>query len=196
MVFRLIGRLAFPLYAWMIGNGYKHTSNAGKYLWRLVWMGLISQLPYRLIMTTINPGFNGLNIFTTLVLGLLGVMLVNQKQTGGLVKILGVIGLVAVGETIKVDYGGLGVLLTIGLGKWVENRIKSGLFLGFVVLISLVIYWSGLNWLAILRVGTLLALPLILAYNGLQGSKRFNWLFYWIYPVHLVILLIIKMVWL
>ena len=57
-LFRIIGRIAFPIFAYQIGVGYKNTKNLRKYLLRLLLVGIISQVPYSLLFTT-----KTLNIF-------------------------------------------------------------------------------------------------------------------------------------
>lgn len=43
---RIIGRIAFPIYAFAVFIGYKHTRNVQKYIWRLFWIAVISQVPF------------------------------------------------------------------------------------------------------------------------------------------------------
>ncbi len=69
IVLRIIGRLAFPLFAFLITEGYRHTSNFNRYLGRLFIFAIISQYPFWLAF-----GFDaGLNIFSTLFLGLIAI---------------------------------------------------------------------------------------------------------------------------
>ena len=64
-----IGRLAFPIFAFQISEGYIHTNNLKKYFMRLFLFALISQIPFSLFRSSYISGF-GLNIFFTLFLGL------------------------------------------------------------------------------------------------------------------------------
>lgn len=67
--YNLIGRLAFPIFAFQISEGYTHTRDLNKYFWRLFLFAVISQIPFNLFEYAF--GFDlSLNIFFTLLLGL------------------------------------------------------------------------------------------------------------------------------
>ena len=68
--FNYIGRLAFPIFAYQIGEGYVHTKNIKLYFFRLGLFAIVSQIPYMLFHSIISANFS-LNIFFTLFLGLL-----------------------------------------------------------------------------------------------------------------------------
>ena len=70
----LIGRLAFPIFAFQISEGYYHTKNLKKYFLRLFLFALISQIPFMLFMSTYTNAFS-LNIFCTLFVGLLAIFI-------------------------------------------------------------------------------------------------------------------------
>lgn len=67
--FNYIGRIAFPIFAFQISEGYIHTKNLKKYSFRLFIFALISQIPFMLFHSIISSDFY-LNIFFTLLLGL------------------------------------------------------------------------------------------------------------------------------
>jgi len=67
-----IGRIAFPIFAYQISEGYIHTSNLRKYFLRLLVFALISQIPFSLFLSMYSDNFY-LNIFFTLLLGLLAI---------------------------------------------------------------------------------------------------------------------------
>ena len=69
-----IGRIAFPIFAFQISEGYIHTKNLKKYLLRLFVFALISQAPYALYRSAFFASFS-LNVFFTLFLGLIGIIL-------------------------------------------------------------------------------------------------------------------------
>ena len=66
-VLRIIGRLSFPLFAWLIANGAYHTKNMHAYLVRLFIFALISQVPFSLAFRLISPLDTGLNILSLLL---------------------------------------------------------------------------------------------------------------------------------
>ena len=72
--FNLIGRIAFPIFAFQITEGYIHTKSLKKYMTRLGIFAIISQIPFILfIRKFINPTSISLNVFFTLFLGLLSI---------------------------------------------------------------------------------------------------------------------------
>ena len=72
--FNYIGRIAFPIFAFQISEGYIHTKNLKKYLIRLMVFALISQIPYILFLSLYSRGVR-LNVFFTLALGLIAICL-------------------------------------------------------------------------------------------------------------------------
>src|SRR5258706_14601073 len=80
ILLRAIGRLSFPLFAWLIASGAIHTSSINFYLKRLFIFGCISQIPFILVNRFFNPNFWELNIFFTLFLGLLAIKFLKEKR--------------------------------------------------------------------------------------------------------------------
>src|SRR5690554_4189669 len=75
IIFRLLGRIAFPIFAYHISIGYINTSNLKKYAIRLFLFGLISQLPYNILFQN-----GSLNIFFTLFLGLICIYALDKRN--------------------------------------------------------------------------------------------------------------------
>ena len=94
---RLIGRLAFPLFAFFITEGFRKTSNLKKYLQRLFILALISQLPY---WTALGMDA-GLNIFFTLTLGLLALYLRDKYSTDFPVFLLAILALISLSPFVR-----------------------------------------------------------------------------------------------
>lgn len=198
----LIGRLAFPIFAWGIANGYHHTSNLKKYMTRLGMFALISQIPFTLAYVVLLYTPTVLNIFFTLLLGLCAIALYDRiphKGLGALVVLL----LSLVASIMPTDYGAYGVLLTfvfyLTYGKpKLMIQYQTALwallfFLGIVALATplksmaltfLIPQTLAVQFVALLSVG------LIALYTGVQGP-RMKWLFYWYYPLHLLVLVYI-----
>ncbi len=105
--FNLIGRIAFPIFAFQIVQGYIHTHDLKKYALRLFIFACVSQIPFMLFLTTFYDSFY-LNIFFTLCLGILclyGYDKIKNKYLGVLFAIL----ICIVAQFIQVDYGAYGV---------------------------------------------------------------------------------------
>lgn len=190
---RIIGRLAFPIFAWMITNGYQYTSNRVRYLTRLGVFALISQVPFSLAFQ--QGMFNHLNIFFTLALGLIAIHCyeIIESKHG---KAAAVLGIAFVAELLHTDYGLYGVA-TIAL-FWIYRQDFRGLvrmqvFINVTMALpALLIAISG-DWSALLgtmQAASLLSLLLIRQYNGRLGPKV-RYAFYAFYPGHLLVLYLI-----
>lgn len=196
--FRVIGRLSFPLFAWMISMGYVYSRNVKKYLSRLLIFAIVMELPFLLPIELLkNTGKDTLNIFFTLALGLLSIYVYDKTKNKGMgIVIVLIIGLF--GEFIKVDYGLYGVLTIFFFYVFRENYKK----LLYSLLLINVLYVIGTNYTYIIggykltfssyiQLFSVLALGIVFNYNGQKG-RSCKYLFYFFYPVHLIILYLIS----
>ena len=105
----LIGRIAFPIFAFQIVQGYMHTHNVKNYAFRLFSFACISQVPFMLFLSIFYDTYY-LNIFFTLLLGIIclyGYDKIKNKYLGILFAIL----ICIVAHFIQVDYGAYGVII-------------------------------------------------------------------------------------
>lgn len=192
---RIIGRLSFPLFGWLIANGYRHTSNANQYLIRLLIFAFISQIPFALVGNSMSEPLSSLNIFFTLWLGLSTIALLDRFASLPAKVICGSLG-VALGWILPVDYGAAGVLSIIAFHLsfkryWLMFGLQLlifGLFFTLPLLVDLaqipglvvhpVRLWQPLAAASVL---------LIALYNGRKGHSM-KYLFYLFYPTHLLLL--------
>ena len=172
LAFRYIGRLSFPLFAWLVGQGEKYTKNFNSYFIRLaVWAGISQPLYYVLF------NFSNLNILVTLLIGLLAIKigkLVNFKYSIWLI-------FAGVAQAINTSYGFYGILVITVLSEFNSNDFKW--WLQWILVNLLVLAIPGSKHYQLLAV---LAPLIIMLWNGKQGQKAK--LFYFFYPVHLFIL--------
>ncbi len=175
LIFRIIGRLALPIFAFGIANGYKHTSDLKKYFFRLLVFALVAQVPF---MLAINA--QKLNILFTFVYGLAVLFLLDKK------KYILVLVLLLLSTKLPMDYGYYGILAIFAF-FFFKNKLA---LMAFFLLITAV-YSFDLQWYHQLLslVGVLLMLYFPVKLFKLQLPK---YLFYWFYPIHLIILLFIK----
>ena len=192
VVFRTIGRLTAPIMSWFLVQGYLHTSSKKRYALRLFIFALISQIPFSLVRSNKIWG-NELNVIFTLLISFLILCIIDSAL-----------------DTVPK------VLLTIILfvlsvfGDW-------AIFMPFMVLIfyllkdkkrALIIFYSILSLLVVIsditilcikgyhwywelwQLGMFLFIPLFLLYNGEPGSRApfHKWFFYAFYPLHLLVL--------
>ena len=169
---RLVGRLAFPLFCFLLVEGFLHTSNVKKYALRLALFALVSEVPFDLAVfgTLFDPKHQ--NVFFTLLIGLLVMIAADRFREKVWVQVVIYAAGMAAGLLLQTDYGYKGVLLIIILYIFRYER-KTQALAG-----ALTISWELTAPLAFLP---------ILAYNGKRGLSM-RYFFYWFYPVHLLIL--------
>lgn len=200
---RLIGRIAFPLYCWCVVVGADYTRNIWKYALRLLIVGLISQPCY---MWALGHGWSELNIFATLLTGLLAIAGVQAKRWGS--QFWAPILSILLACAVKMDYGWQGVALILLLYAARKNRPALA-----AVMIAFCLYWGNGTFIltgvfgiplptrvsflphgtslfsAISRVQfwAILALPLMLLSTPWR-IRMPKWVAYAVYPVHLLVI--------
>lgn len=204
-----IGRLAFPMFAFMIVEGYFHTGNLRKYVLRLLVVALLSEIPFNLMYSSswIFPFHQ--NVIWTLFMGLGCVHLnecVRKKGktllyffTAAVTALIGFL----LGMITFVDYNGVGVLTVLVFYFFRERKWWS--LLGQVILLYYLnvevlsgLYYDVVVWefhFQLVQQGlALLALIPIWLYRGRQGyhSKVFQYVCYGFYPVHMLLLYLLR----
>lgn len=187
-----VGRLAFPIFAFQITEGYAHTKNLKKYFLRLFLFALISQIPFALFYSIISTTL-ALNVFFTLLLGLLCIYIWDNCPTK-ILSIFIVIISCLLAEVTNMDYGYLGVLLVLVFYLCQNNKLA--IFLSFIGLLALkyVPYMLEYNFYykyILFFIFTLCSIIPILLYNGKQG-KKIKYFLYIFYPAHLLLLYILN----
>jgi len=143
-VLRCIGRLAFPIFAFLIGNGFRHTTSPFRYLGRLLLLALVSQIPFTLFLYD-TPQPEKLNIFFTLSFGLALIWALERSNSPGkqlLCLLAAVVLCLWIERFIPMDYGLRGVLLIAALYTCPD---KGSMAAAFVVLYYLPIWESLLT---------------------------------------------------
>ena len=194
---RTIGRLAFPLFAFLIVEGFVHTRDIKKYGIRLFLFALISEIPFDLATQGVLLEGTGQNIYFTLTLGLVAMAVYEHfKEDNRFLGLAIALMISVLAEWAHVDYGFYGVLLMfvfylyrketgkmaigffiLALYKFIEAIRQTGsMELSSVPLFYYLMYFTPL-----------LTLPILAQYNGVRG-KQAKYFFYLFYPVHLLIL--------
>ena len=200
-IFRIIGRIAFPLFAWLIANGAYHTRDIKSYLSRLFYLALISQVPFTLANQQIGTSLLYLNVVFTLYLGLLAIYLIKNTKNKFLWPII-ILGCSVVADFIQSDYGAMGVLSVVTFYLFLNSKIKtaiSQIILLFVLplFISILeIYnktsFSYLYINSLLEVYGLIALVFIFLYKNIEGRKA-KYLFYIVYPLQYIVIYLVRL---
>ena len=205
-----LGRLAFPLFAFMLVEGYFHTRNLKKYLLRLLITALISEIPFNLLCS--GRMFYPLhqNVIWAFLLALLCIHLLERVRNCGklwltvLVSIaISILGFL-VGTLTMVDYYGYGILIVL-VFYFLRGR-RWYCFVGQAVLLWY-ITWEMMGGLVVpIEIGawkfelsqqgmSMLALIPIWLYNGRHGpnNRLIQYSFYAFYPLHMLILGLVQL---
>lgn len=171
-ILRAAGRIAFPLFCFLLVEGFYHTQDRKAYAFRLFLLALIAEVPFDLAFRSALMDVSYQNVMFTLLIGLLTLMALERFRFRPLlwppVIALGM-GLACLLHT---DYAWQGVLLIVVMylfRSWPLVQTIAG---------CLVMYNSWMAWAAFI--------PLNL-YNGKRGLSL-KYIFYWFYPVHLLLL--------
>lgn len=186
----LIGRIAFPIFAFQAVQGYIYTKDFKKHMLKLFIFACISQIPFMLFLSTFTEEILTLNIFFTLFLGLLALFVYDKCKN----KVLGFLFVILtsiIAYFIHVDYGTFGILLMFCFYFFKDKKGSMAIttivlcFLRFVPdIIATPVLWYIYIQCAIF---TALSLIFILFYNKKEGPKA-KYFFYIFYPLHLLIL--------
>ena len=133
-VCRGIGRLAFPIYCFLLAEGFAHTSDRRAYAGRLALFALLSELPFDLALYGV-PVYTGYqNVFFTLLLGLLALCALNAGSLPLPLRWAGPLACVLAAEALHTDYGGFGVLLVLVMYLGRGSRLTQTAAAGLLVL--------------------------------------------------------------
>lgn len=187
LVLRLIGRLAFPLFCFLLVEGFLHTKNVKKYALRLGLFALISEVPFDLAVYNSFFDLHSQNVFFTLLLGLLvlwGLQYFkeNLPVTMMPLRYLAAITGMLAAHFLQTDYAAFGVLLIVLLYELRENRKWQ--CIGGALLTLFKSYTAPLAFL------------FAYYYNGERGKQLPKYVFYAFYPAHLLLLYFIRVLWL
>ena len=119
---RIVGRLAFPIYCFLLCEGLRHTGSLRRYGIRLAVAAVVSEIPFDLLF------FGGLtaahqNVMITLLLGFLAATSIEKLKKPGL-KLAAMILAVLLAEVLHADYGGIGVMLILAMALSREPACK------------------------------------------------------------------------
>lgn len=189
IVLRMIGRLAFPIYAFMIAEGCRHTRSLPRHLGSIAILALVYQVVYWISQRSL---YQCILVTFSLSIGLIWLGKLALERKSAPYRILAILGtltalflteglpLLLPGTDFCVDYGFVGVMIPVAV-YFAQKPAWRLTFCGIgLALLAMNTLW--IQWLA------LLALPLLALYNGQRGKANLKWLFYFYYPAHLLFL--------
>ncbi|MCL2377080.1 MAG: conjugal transfer protein TraX [Defluviitaleaceae bacterium] len=193
---RNIGRIAFPIFAYLIAQGCLHTKSMGKYLLRLGVLAIISEPLFDIAFGSFWDGninfLRNTNIFYTLFLGVAAIAIYeNLRHNFPKVSnfaVLAPLSMMAAAHLLSTDYSfiGVGLIFLIYL-MGPENHTNRAIVLSIGIF---ALYFDDIIHL----IFALIAIGLIALYNGKPGHNNatIKWGFYFFYPVHIAILIAIR----
>lgn len=205
---RFIGRIAMPIYCFLITEGAVHTSNKLKYLGRMFFFTCLSEIPFNMLVSESFFDLNNQSVMVTLTCGLIFIYMgdILSKKINSPVKYLPIaiifILICILTELLKTDYGFIGISMIAVFWLFKKNIRLTGLGL-FVVNCFFYMISIHSTKLPVQTLAVLAIIP-VYFYNGQKGKlsqsskngtavKIVKYCFYLFYPLHLFILGIIKM---
>lgn len=191
-ILRTIGRLAFPIYCFLLAEGSVHTCKPVRYGLRLMICALLSELPYDFALWG-RFNWQHQSVMVTLFLGFCALEAM-KRCSGPVIKLLISVPFMVLAEFTGGDYGAEGIMLVVlfaltrdmkyrylaqALGMWFIFSPSHAMFLNWIGRISITVQ----EW-------AVLAIIPIAMYGGrkITNHKVIQWAFYLFYPVHLLVL--------
>ena len=185
IVLRILGRLALPIFAFMIAEGCRYTRNRLRYFGSVFALGVLCQIVYYLADRSLY--FSILITFSLSIATIYALQDWKEQKTtrSALVFFGAVAGVYALNRVFAIDYGFWGCMLPVFAAAfqktaWDRPWVNLGMLgLGLLVLAA---------DLGQIQYYALPALPLLACYNGRRGRWKLKYFFYLFYPLHLVLL--------
>lgn len=191
-----LGRLAFPIFAFLISEGFFYTHDRLKYMYRILIFAIISQIPFYFFANNLVHGHVNFNVLFTFEFALIGLSILEYFKKAEMNKILKflivtivMVSILNLSYILHTDYGWYGVMLVWMFYIFREKKLLYTL--SFVVLNILYYLYLGVEFKTFKEflpiTFSLSSLIFILLYNGKEG-KKLKYFFYVFYPLHFIIL--------
>ncbi len=175
-VMRDVGRLAFPIYCFLLVEGFFHTRSIKKYCERMLIFALISEFPFDYALKASVPYWEKQNVYFTLLISLICLYLLDQLRLMPWMQFFALASCMYLADAMCTDYNFKGVFLVAVLYFFRDHRFYQCFAGGAAIAWE---QWAPLSFIA------------CFFYNGKRGI-RLRYFFYLFYPGHLLILGIIK----
>ena len=192
IVLRLIGRVAFPIYIFLLVEGFQRTKDIKKYILRLLAFAAISEIPFNLAFNGNLLWLDHQNVFFTLALGLIMIWCLDtlekkpEDPKKPFLKFFIVMAFMFAALALRVDYVACGVAVIFVFYQYRNGDLKQEITKYIMASVIFFVFYGKTEMTCIA------AFPLIHFYNGKRGMKL-KYVFYVFYPVHLMVLWAVKM---
>lgn len=208
-IMRVIGRLAFPIYAYCIAEGFRYTRNRLRYFLQVFLLGLVCQIVYTIADRTLYLGI--LIVFSISIIIMYFADCAKTASRGSvsslnkvLTKLLGrsapfsadtdrtisyaftaaaILGALLLSSFVSVDYGFFGIMLPVFTSLFEDKPRRLVMFSASLMALCIVMTETFP-----IQYWSLGAIPIIALYNGKPGKYRLKYFFYIFYPAHLAVL--------
>ena len=185
---RIIGRLAFPIYCFLLAEGMRRTRDPKKYSLRLGIGALLAELPFDLLFEG-GISWESQSVMITLTLGAVMIWCMNKTEKKWL-KLLTLIPFAFLADLCKCDYGagGIAMIAVFALFDRLPVQAFALALVNWQLLPSAAVMIYGI--VVIIQLFAVFAMVPIALYSGkkLTHNRVVQWAFYLFYPVHLLIL--------
>ena len=180
IILRIIGRISFPIFAFMISEGCFYTKNKSRYFLRFFSLALLCQGGYFIFNQSLDMG--------VLVTFSVAILLIYALDKSVLLFVLLIPVVYFLNIYVDIDYGFWGCMVPVFPSLLKNTKYDSLVDRIFMLTVALAILSFVLGGV---QLYCLLAVPFLLLYSGKRGKVNMKWFFYIFYPLHLVVLYII-----
>lgn len=195
MLFRIIGRIAFPIFAFMIAEGCRYSKNRRKYLLLMLGIAAVCQAVYLVALQSLYMCIFVTFAFSMIIIYTLDFARDKKKFWAWALAALVLLGVIFIAYVMprkfpvrdfNIDYGLIGILVPVFI-YFGRNRWEK-LSLAVAILLVMCLAFRGVQWYC------LMAVPFIVLYNGARGKLKMKYLFYLYYPLHLAAIYLLSYV--
>ena len=191
IIFQIIGRLSFPLYAYLIALGYSRTKNSIIYFFRVLVLAIVSQWFFNYLISPIK-----LNVCFTLSFSIISLIVFELNKINKALKMFLYILILFLSLLLGCEYGSYGILLVLLFHLYIRNQHdKTYKIYAITSIILLIIVSMFVFSFSIIHLYSILSLPIILLTPKniqkikVNSIKHINYL---VYPLHLLIMFLIR----
>lgn len=186
IVLRSVGRISFPIFAFLLVEGFFHTRDWRRYALRMGMVALLAEAPFNLLSSGMFIYPEQQNVMVTLLIGV--VMMAGLRElsvrvrgeAGVVIQLLAIAAACGLAWLLRTDYSYFGVML-IAIFYWFRESRGRQCAVGYVWEMLFEELWAY-------KAGLLAGFLPLLFYSGQRGRRRTGYVFYLFYPVHMLIL--------
>lgn len=202
-ILRIIGRLTYPIFAYMIAEGCYHTRNKARYLSLVFGLGLVCQIVFFAVLGSLEQSI--LSTFALAIITIFAMQAADERRDViGAIYVLGALAIDAfvcfalpvllAGTDFSIDYGFFGVLLPAFaylpriFAPHAPDARRRWFMLACCAVGLVLVSWGMRAWMGGIQWFSLAAIPILASYDGKRGTWHMKYVFYIYYPFHLVII--------